>query len=40
MAASADIVTSVLAILNLHVTQMPPTKFWLNLIYYQGADEV
>ena len=29
-----------LAILNLHVTPMPPTKFWLNLIYHQGADEV
>ena len=29
-----------LAILNLHVTPMPPTKFWLNLTYYLGADEV
>ena len=30
----------VLAILNLHVTHMPPTKFWLNLTYNSGADEV
>ena len=29
-----------LAILNLHVTPMPPTKFWLNLTYHSGADEV
>ena len=26
----------VLAILNLHVTQMPPCKFWLNLTYHSG----
>ena len=30
----------ILAILNLHVTQMPPTKFWLNLTYHLGADVV
>ena len=24
----------VLAILNLHVVPMPPTKFWLNLTYH------
>ena len=30
----------VLAILNLHVAPMPPTKFWLNLTYHSGADEV
>ena len=29
-----------LATLNLHVTPMPPTKFWLNLTYHLGADEV
>ena len=29
-----------LAILNLHVAQMPPTKFCLNLTYHSGADEV
>ena len=28
------------AILNVHVAQMPPTKFWLNLTYHFGADEV
>ena len=28
-----------LAILNLHVIPMPPTKFWLNLTYQSGADE-
>ena len=28
-----------LAILNLHVTPMPPTKFWLNPAY-TGADVV
>ena len=27
-----------LAILNCHVTQMPPTKFGLNLTYHSGAD--
>ena len=31
---------SVLAILNLYVTPMLPTKFWLNLTYLLGADEV
>ena len=30
----------VLAILNLHVPPMPPTKFWLNLTYHLDADEV
>ena len=30
----------ILAILNLHVTPTPPTKFWLNLTYHSGADEV
>ena len=29
-----------LAILNLHVTPMPPTKFGLNLTYHSGADVV
>ena len=29
-----------LAILNLHVVPMPPTKFWLNLTCHSGADEV
>ena len=29
-----------LAILNLHVTPMSPTKFWLNLTYRSGADKV
>ena len=29
-----------LEILNLHVTPMPPTKFWLNLTYHLGAGEV
>ena len=28
------------AILNLHVAPMPPTKFWLNLTYHSGADNV
>ena len=28
----------VLAILNLHVPAMPPTKFWLR--HHSGADEV
>ena len=30
----------VLAILNLNVVPMPTTKFWLNLTYHLGADEV
>ena len=30
----------VLAILNLHVATMPPYKFWLNMTYHLGADEV
>ena len=30
----------ILAILNLHVTAMPFTKFWLNLTYHLGAVEV
>ena len=30
----------VLAILNLHIAPMPPSKFWLNLTYHSGADEV
>ena len=30
----------VLANLILHVAPMPPTKFWLNLTYHSGADEV
>ena len=29
-----------LAILNLHVTPMPPIKFWLNLTYCLGADVI
>ena len=29
-----------LAIMNLHVIPMPPTKFRLNLTYHSGADEV
>ena len=29
-----------LAILNLHVTPMPPIKFWLSLTYHSGADVV
>ena len=29
----------VLAIQNLHVPPMPPTKFWLNLTNHSGADE-
>ena len=28
----------ILAILNLHVVTMPPTKFQLNLIYGSGGD--
>ena len=28
----------ILATLNLHVTQMPSAKFWLNLTYHSGAD--
>ena len=30
----------VLGIRNLHVAPMPPIKFWLNLTYHSGADEV
>ena len=30
----------VLAILNLHHTPMPPTRFWLNQTYHSGADVV
>ena len=34
-AAILDIVTkNFLAILNLYVAQVPPTKFWLNLTYH------
>ena len=29
-----------LAILNLHGALLPPIKFWLNLTYHSGADEV
>ena len=29
-----------LAILNLHVTLMHPIKFWFNLTYDSGTDEV
>ena len=29
-----------LAILDHHIVPMPPTKFWLNLTYHSGADEV
>ena len=28
------------AILNLHVTSMPPIKFWLNLTYGLGSDVI
>ena len=31
---------TILAILNLYVTQMPPNKFQLNLIYGLGGDSV
>ena len=30
----------ILVILNLNVTPMPPTKFWLKLTYHSGADEI
>ena len=30
----------VLAVLNLHVGPMPPTKFWLSLAYHSGVDEI
>ena len=29
-----------LAILNLHINPMPPTKFWLNPTYHSGVDVV
>ena len=29
-----------LAVLNLRVSQMSPTKFWLNLFYRSGADVI
>ena len=29
-----------LAVLNLHISPMPPTKFQLNLTYHSGADVV
>ena len=29
-----------LAIHNIHIAPTPPTKFWLNLTYHSGADEV
>ena len=29
-----------LVILNLHVTPMHPAKFWFNLTYHSGADEI
>ena len=31
---------TILAILNLYVAPMPSIKFWLNPIYYMGADVV
>ena len=31
---------TILAILNLGVTVMPPIKFWLNLTYGLGGDVV
>ena len=30
----------ILAILNLHVSPMPPTKFWLNPTYHSGVNVV
>ena len=30
----------VLAVLNLHVTSIPPTKSWLSLTFRSRADEV
>ena len=29
-----------LAFLNFHFTPMPPTKFWFNLTYHSGADNI
>ena len=29
-----------LAILNLYIAPMSPTKFWLNLTYHSAADEI
>ena len=40
VAIMAILTKMVLAIVNLHVVLMPPTKFWLNLTYHMGADEV
>ena len=41
VATILDIVTgTILAILNLCVTVMPPIKFWLNPIYGLGGDVV
>ena len=40
MAAILDIEMNNLAILNLHVTPMPPIKFQLNLTYRLGEDVV
>ena len=31
---------TILAILNLHVTLMPPIKFWLNRTYGLGGDVI
>ena len=31
---------TILAILNLYITPMPPIKFWLNLNYGLGVDVV
>ena len=31
---------TILIILNLYVTQISPTKFWLNLTYGLGGDVV
>ena len=33
-AAIVDIVTKYFLAILTHVAQMPPTKFWLNLIYH------
>ena len=30
----------IFAILNLHVAQVPPARFWLNPTYRSGADVV
>ena len=41
MATILDIgMETILAILNLYVTPMPPIKFWLNLTYGLGGDVV